>query len=303
MPVGVEVGELAHAGALLIDAYCAGMRADSGSHWPPGCTLLVLSGGRSRRLGRDKATAHVGGRTLLDRLLAEVPAAVPVVVVGPSFGGSRGPVRVTREDPPGSGPLAGLGAGVALVETERVGVLAADMPFAVPVLRGALLRLGQAEAQVDAVLPTDPDGQPQPLCAAYRVPALRVALAGLAPLADRPIRALVAALRVMEWPVPAAALADVDTAEQLAAARARVALEGAPMQEWVAAVQDALGLDVAVEIDTILDVARDAAHAVSRPTAPVTTFLLGVAVARGADPTEAAATIGRLAQDWPAPTV
>ncbi|HEX6887530.1 MAG TPA: NTP transferase domain-containing protein [Candidatus Nanopelagicales bacterium] len=279
------------------------MQADSGSHWPPGCTLLVLSGGRSRRLGRDKATTHLGGRPLLDRLLAEAPATVPVVLVGPDVAGLPGRVCLTREEPAGSGPLAGLGAGLALVDAECVGVLAADMPFAVPVLRGALLRLAQAEAAVDAVLPTDPDGQPQPLCAAYRVPPLRAALAGLAPLADRPVRALLAGLRVMEWPVPAAALADVDTAEQLAAARARVAVEGAPMQEWVAAVQDALGLDVAVEVDTILDVARDAAHAVSRPTAPVTTFLLGVAVARGADPTEAAATIGRLAQDWPAPTV
>jgi hypothetical protein len=71
------------------------------------------------------------------------------------------------------------------------------------------------------------------------------------------------------------------------------------MDEWVAAVSSALGVDQAVDLDTILDVARDAAHAVARPAAPVTTFLLGVAVAGGADPKQAAATIAALAQEWP----
>ena len=71
------------------------------------------------------------------------------------------------------------------------------------------------------------------------------------------------------------------------------------MDEWVTAVSAALGVDQAVDLDTILDVARDAAHAVARPAAPVTTFLLGVAVAGGADPKEAAATIAALAREWP----
>ena len=104
----------------------------------------------------------------------------------------------------------------------------------------------------------------------------------------------------MEWPVPAAALADVDTEEQLAAARMRAAEEGTDMQEWVDAVREALGVDVALDIDAILDVARDAAHGVDRPAAPVTTYLLGAAVAAGADPAAAAAQIGELARGWTA---
>jgi hypothetical protein len=47
-----------------------------------------------------------------------------------------------------------------------------------------------------------------------------------------------------------------------------------------------------------LDVARDVAHQVARPAAPLTTYLLGVAVGRGADPTEAAARITALADQW-----
>jgi hypothetical protein len=71
------------------------------------------------------------------------------------------------------------------------------------------------------------------------------------------------------------------------------------MQDWVEAVRAALGLDIAVEIDVVLDVARDAAHNVERPAAPLTTYLLGAAIARGADPDEAAATVSALAVGWP----
>lgn len=49
------------------------------------------------------------------------------------------------------------------------------------------------------------------------------------------------------------------------------------------------------DVDRILNLAKDAAHAVARPAAPVTTFLLGFAVARGADPDRAAELVSRLA--------
>lgn len=260
----------------------------------------MLSGGSSRRLGRDKATTHVGGRTLLARLLAGVPAAVPVVVVGPRIPDL--PQRVTwcREDPPGSGPLAGIGAGVQHARTPAVGLLAADMPFAAGVVAQALAILTAADTAVDAVVPTDPEGRRQPLAAAYRAEALRGALARLAPLTGRPVRAVLEHLRVMEWPVPAADLADVDTATDLGSARRRVAQEGAGMDTWVAAAREALGIDVAVDLDLVLDVARDAAHGVERPAAPVTTYLLGAAVARGADPAEAARVLSALAASWAA---
>jgi hypothetical protein len=106
-------------------------------------------------------------------------------------------------------------------------------------------------------------------------------------------------LDVVEWSVPAAALADVDTEAQLTAARTRAAqVEGSGMQEWVDAVREALGVDVPLDIDAILDVARDAAHGVDRPAAPVTTYLLGAAVAGGVEPAQAAAVIGELARGW-----
>ena len=67
------------------------------------------------------------------------------------------------------------------------------------------------------------------------------------------------------------------------------------MDEWIDAVRQELGLDSAVDVDVILDVARVAAHNVARPAAPVTTFLLGVAAAGGADVADAARRIEALA--------
>ena len=71
------------------------------------------------------------------------------------------------------------------------------------------------------------------------------------------------------------------------------------MDEWIEAVRKELGLDVAVDVDLILDVARVAAHNVARPAAPVTTFLLGVAMSRGADLASATKRIEALAEGWP----
>jgi hypothetical protein len=73
------------------------------------------------------------------------------------------------------------------------------------------------------------------------------------------------------------------------------------MDEWTAAVQRELGLDLPVDVDLILDVARVAAHNVARPAAPVTTFLLGVAAAGGADLADAARRIEALAVGWTPP--
>jgi molybdopterin-guanine dinucleotide biosynthesis protein A len=248
-------------------------------------TAIVLTGGGSRRLGRDKITTDLGGRRLIDRVLEGLPPEAPVVVVGPDPGTAR-PVTVTREQPPGGGPAAGIAAGLEHVRTPLVAVLAADMPFAVPALQALPL------PQRDAVVPRA-DGHPQPLCALYRTVALRAA----APRAGMSMRALLAHLDVEYLDLPAADFADIDTEQDLEAAQRQLIM--GDMDTWVEAVKQELGLEADVDVAVILDVAKDAAHAVQRPAAPVTTYLLGLAVAGGADAATAAAAIARLAQAWP----
>jgi hypothetical protein len=82
------------------------------------------------------------------------------------------------------------------------------------------------------------------------------------------------------------------------------------MSEWVTAVAQELGLEDAVEsgptVDMVLDLTSDVAHGVSRPAAPVTAFLIGVAAGRADDPAVAARDyaqkVGRMAQGWDADT-
>lgn len=68
------------------------------------------------------------------------------------------------------------------------------------------------------------------------------------------------------------------------------------LQQWTDLVRDELDIEVAPDLRTILDLARDVAHTVERPAAPVTAFLVGyAAAARGGTPgdIEAVATAVR----------
>jgi hypothetical protein len=68
---------------------------------------------------------------------------------------------------------------------------------------------------------------------------------------------------------------------------------------WIAAVGSELGLDPAdVPVRAVLDLARVAAHQVERPAAPLSAFMLGLAVGRGGDLADAAGRIERLADGW-----
>jgi uncharacterized protein DUF6457 len=78
-----------------------------------------------------------------------------------------------------------------------------------------------------------------------------------------------------------------------------------PLEAWIAEVCAELGVDAAaVDRDAILDVARDVAHNVARPAAPLTTFLVGLAAGRNGATVDAvrqaAASVTRMALDRPA---
>jgi hypothetical protein len=70
------------------------------------------------------------------------------------------------------------------------------------------------------------------------------------------------------------------------------------LEDWTAAVCADLGVD-RPDATMILDLAREVAHGVARPAAPLTTYLAGVAVGAGMDPAAAAARVTAMAQRWP----
>ena len=68
------------------------------------------------------------------------------------------------------------------------------------------------------------------------------------------------------------------------------------LDDWIDEVLSELDLTDDVDVDNLLLVARDVAHAVERRAAPVTTYLLGLAVARGISLDDAASRVRRLVQ-------
>ena len=134
---------------------------------------MVLAGGLARRLeGADKPALEFGGVTLLDRVIDACTEAHNVVCVGP-IRPTRRPVRWTREDPPGAGPVAALAAGLELTEADDVLVLAADLPF----LSAELVHsLWIHSAGHDGAVLSDREGKDQWLAACYRRDALTGAI-------------------------------------------------------------------------------------------------------------------------------
>jgi len=193
---------------------------------------VVLAGGRATRLGGvPKPTVVLDGATLLDRALAATRDAARTVVVGPDLRADvPRDVLVGREDPPFGGPVAGLDAGLRVLDGPRddapppwVLVLAVDVPRAadaVPLLRAAVHHDAlRHRADVDGAYLVH-EGRAQWLVGLYRRDALRRELDALAGaggtqptpgLAGVPVRRLVARLSCVEVPDADAVSADVDT--------------------------------------------------------------------------------------------
>ncbi|MFD6528641.1 NTP transferase domain-containing protein [Streptomyces sp. NPDC060184] len=241
---------------------------------------IVLAGGAARRLGgTDKPGIGVGGRALLDRVLAACAGAASTVVVGPRRPTVR-QVIWTREAPAGGGPVAALDAGVRQTTAPWLVVLSADLPFLGAATVDALLAAAE-EGGREGALCRDPDGRRQPLVAVYRAEPLRRELALLATehggLAGLPLRLLTAELDLAAVATPGLASFDCDTWDDIRVARAHIREHEAVLDEWITAVKTELGLELDVDTDVLLDLARDAAHGVARPAAPLTTFLVGYA--------------------------
>lgn len=139
---------------------------------------FVVAGGRSLRMGRDKALLPWAGSTLLDDAVARVRLACPDVRIlcgpVPRYADRGVPLVTDRID--GAGPLAALEAALVAADGRPVVLLGVDLPFATA---GALAFLLSRLDGADAAVPT-PEQMPQPLCAAYAPSCLAPVQARLA---------------------------------------------------------------------------------------------------------------------------
>ena len=115
-------------------------------------TGIILAGGQSRRLGRDKILLELKERSLLDRAICILyPLCAEIIVVGKASIASHAQnIRVVQDVIPGHGALGGIHAGLCALRTEFGLVVGCDMPF----LNRDLLRhmIQQAEGY-DVIIP------------------------------------------------------------------------------------------------------------------------------------------------------
>lgn len=183
-------------------------------------TAVILAGGRASRLdGVTKPLLEVGGRSLLDAALAAAAGADEVVVVGdvPVPDG----VRQIVEEPPQSGPAAGLAAGLShlTVDAPWTLVLASDVPGVDRALP-TLVLAAENDADSDGVCFHDESGHPQWMLALYRTAALHNAIDAVE-TTNLSLRRLLAPLRLRTVTGDPAAIADCDTWGDVNAARDR----------------------------------------------------------------------------------
>ncbi|MFD1542976.1 DUF6457 domain-containing protein [Nonomuraea guangzhouensis] len=226
-----------------------------------------------------------------------------------------------REDPPGSGPVPALRAGLREVTAPWVVLLAGDLPY---LRAGHVAELLHASSQpADAghggdmsadvsgayesgghvstgdvvggdvgggVVVVDDGGREQWLLSLWPAETLRRALAGYT---GRSLRGLLGPLVHVRVALPGRPWFDCDTMDDLEEARMNV------LNEWTALACKELGVDPArVDRDLILELTKEVAHGVARPAAPLTAYLLGLAEGAGTAPADAVARITELARNW-----
>ena len=123
-------------------------------------------------MGIDKAWLEIEGQPLIERTLASVRAVTSsVAIIANTEGyGSLG-VAVFADTHQGIGPLEAVRVALSNTETNRVLLVACDLPFLTPELLGFLLSI---PSNNEAVVPLNADNRLEPLCAIYCKDSLEV---------------------------------------------------------------------------------------------------------------------------------
>jgi molybdopterin-guanine dinucleotide biosynthesis protein A len=167
---------------------------------------FVLTGGRSTRMGRDKALLPVDGQSLLERTAEKVRAAAgSVTLIG-------APERYVHLDLPAvadmvedCGPLGGLYTALKITTAEWNLLVACDMPGLTAALLASLLRAAR-QCQSACLVPQTASGL-HPLCAVYH----RSALASVESAINHKcfkMHDLLKVIGAISWPVSDASLLD-----------------------------------------------------------------------------------------------
>jgi molybdopterin-guanine dinucleotide biosynthesis protein A len=169
---------------------------------------FILAGGKSSRMGTDKARLRLGPQSFPERIAAALSSvSARVSVVGTRIeGGAAWPFvpDVYKE----WGALGGLHAALAACRSEWAAVVACDLPFVTGEL---FVRLATLRENFAAVVPVQVDGRLQPLCALYRKEPCLLRAEALIAAGERRPRALLETVNARR--VPFSELSDLPGAD------------------------------------------------------------------------------------------
>jgi len=171
---------------------------------------FILVGGASSRMGSDKAHLEFAGRTGVELIAAALrPNVGTVRLVGSRGEAGLSPLQNVPDLHARWGALGGIQAALHACQTPWAAIVACDLPFVTDKL---FTRLRQfAQEPFDAVVPIQPDGRQQPLCAFYRRESCLAATDRLIASDEHTPRALLASVPT-RW-VKFSELADLPNAE------------------------------------------------------------------------------------------
>jgi molybdopterin-guanine dinucleotide biosynthesis protein A len=192
---------------------------------------LVLAGGVSSRMQRDKAALVYGGATQLERVYALLARHLNPVFVSARAAQAADPTRADKplilddptlpgvdHDPGGAGPIVGIRSAFARFPTAAWVVLACDLPFLNDATLAQLLA-ARDPTRVATAFRSAHDGLPEPLCAIWE-PAAAQALADYQSAGGRcPRKFLLRSDALLVEPADRRALDNVNTPEEYAQAQ------------------------------------------------------------------------------------
>lgn len=136
-------------------------------HQQSDCAAFILAGGKSTRMGTDKAFVTLHGRTLLERALGLVGAVTADVRIVGAASKFEQFASIVEDIFPNCGPLGGIHAALRFSASDLNLILAVDVPFVPPSLFLHLLEQARSHRNAIAIVPRTSHGW-QPLCAVYR---------------------------------------------------------------------------------------------------------------------------------------
>lgn len=255
---------------------------------------VVLAGGKASRIGGiDKTLLPLGlsGKTLLEDVIAACPGQV--YVIGPKRE-IASQVKWVSDLVESGGPAAGIWAGLQKINTKYVFISAGDQQLT----SNIVINICQAAVGQDGAWALREDGSGQPLLACVETNKLRELLSQTEGVNASPLR-LMNQLNMVGVKVHLDQVIDIDSwADVARIAKEQKLSDITPI--WLKQVASILDISESeIPVNELLDLTREVAHNVERKSAPLTTYLIGLASAKeGANTEDLIKKISSAVSQW-----